>query len=185
MEFCPQCTTILNVEKGSISQDGGNSTDNIGEIIDLIKNNNLNLNNVNIKLNKILKSSEYNELSIEDKELVYNKIQDLLPKYEKKIFEKNIQNTAKLNIFYSCKECNYRSELVPGTLLYTENRVKVYKNIKDYTYMINNPCLPRTDNYKCINESCKSHKGDKMAVIIKDNNNTIYVCTICKNQWII
>ena len=62
MEFCPQCTTILNIEKGSISQQGGKSTDNIGEIIDLIKNNNFNLNNVNIKLNKILKSSEYNEL---------------------------------------------------------------------------------------------------------------------------
>ena len=35
MEFCPQCTTILNIEKGSISQQGGNSTDNIGEIIDI------------------------------------------------------------------------------------------------------------------------------------------------------
>ena len=184
MEFCPQCTTILNIEKRNISEQSGGASYSISEIIELIKDDNLNLNNVNIKLNKILKSTEYNSLSLEDKELVYNKIQELLPKYDKKIFEKNLQNNAKLNIYYSCKECNYSSLLEPGTVLYSENKEKKYYN-KDYVHWINNPCLPRTDNYKCINESCQSHKGDKLAVIIKDNNNTIYVCTICKNQWII
>lgn len=184
MEFCPHCTTILNIEKRNVIDQNGGSSYSISEIIELIKDNNLNLNNVNIKLNKILKSTEYNSLPLEDKELVYNKIQELLPKYDKKIFEKNLQNTAELNMYYSCKECNYSSLLPQGTILYSENKEKKYYN-KDYTYWINNPCLPRTDNYKCINESCKSHKGDKLAVIIKDNNNTIYVCTICKNQWII
>lgn len=187
MEFCPNCTTILNLEKEIKTDQLGGSNQSFSDIISLILNDNLNLNNLNINFNlkKILKSSEYNNLNLEEKEIIYNKIQEVLPKFDKKLFEKNLKNTSLLNLIWACKECNYKIPLKKTEFLYTETRTKFYKNNKDYTYMINNPCLPRIDNYVCINKDCKSHNGKKLAVIIKDNNNTIYICTICKNQWII
>ena len=92
-KFCPTCKTLLKILNSSpdkIQTGGSKYADIINSILSNEWDESL-INNVsNIK--DILKSSEYKMLSLENQESIFNKIQELLPKNKKELFEKKIIN---------------------------------------------------------------------------------------------
>ena len=80
--------------------------------------------------------------------------------------------------------------LEPKTIFYkiSYNNLNNNDNIFDNVdLIINNPILPRTNNYICQNNNCETHTNlnNKKAVIyrIGDTFNTYYICCICKYVW--
>ena len=90
---------------------------------------------------------------------------------------------TKTNIYYVCIDCNYSEQLAPKTLIYSETKNKQDTNTQDLSHMIHNPILPRTTEYVCINDKCRSHTEGGIAVYLRKNNKIIYICEECKYQW--
>ena len=186
MKFCPNCSTLLRIVDNIdeiYTQTGGNKITNLIESI-LEDKQNLKELLLNIDINTITTSNEYKQLSLENQEIIYNKIQELLPKSQKKINQKKkTTNESSKNIFYVCLDCSYYSKLEPTTLIYSETKNKKDTNVTDFSYMVNNPILPRTTEFTCINSDCTSHQDGGLAVYFRHNNKVIHICETCKYQW--
>ena len=185
MKFCPNCSTLLKIvdsidDLQSQTGGGGKYTELIQTLIqsDSLPDT-INISNIS----EITQSPEYKNLSIEDQELVYNKIQEILPKNKKKPIDKKTTSTDTKLIYYVCVDCSFYKELQPKTLIYSETKNKLDTNIPDLSYMVHNSILPRTTQYTCINDECSSHADGGIAVYMRYNNKIINICETCKYQW--
>lgn len=184
MKFCPNCSTLLkivdNISDLPTQLGGGDYK----EFIDTILNSDKIDTKINIaNISRITQSHDYKILSIENQEIVYNKIQELLPKDKKKLNENKSPQIEKKPVYYICPDCSFYKKLQPNTLIYSETKNKQDKNINDFSHMINNPILPRTTEYTCVNDKCDTHKTGGVAVYMRHNNKIIYICETCKYQW--
>ena len=190
MEFCSNCSSLLEIVQDNTLpvQSGGVNYETIIESIllniDNIDSIKKTLNNIEIK--DILKSSEYKSLSLNNQELLYNIIEEILPSNKKKI-SKIISNKSEnvYDIFYKCNDCSYNKLIEPNTLIYSESVKKEESHLTDLSYLIDDPLYPRTKNYTCINKECESHTStNKMALFKRMNNKKLLICEICKHQWL-
>ena len=184
MKFCPNCSTLLKIidtiDDLPMHTGGGNYT----KIIKTLLQSDSIPDTINIpSISDITQSNEYKILSIEDQELIYNKIQEILPKDKKKLIDKKTPLPNTKLIYYGCPDCSYYKELQSKTLIYSETKNKFDKNIPDFSYMVHNSILPRTTQYTCINDKCTSHTQGGVAVYMRHNNKIIYICETCKYQW--
>ena len=190
MEFCSNCSSLLEIVQDNTLpvQSGGVNYETIIESIllniDNIDSIKKTLNNIEIK--DILKSSEYKSLSLNNQELLYNIIEEILPSNKKKI-SSIISNKSEnvYDIFYKCNDCSYNKLIEPNTLIYSESVKKEESHLTDLSYLIDDPLYPRTKNYTCINKECESHTStNKMALFKRMNNKKLLICEICKHQWL-
>ena len=190
MEFCSNCSSLLEIvqDNNLPVQSGGVNYETIIESIllniDNIDSIKKTLNNIEIK--DILKSSEYKSLSLNNQELLYNIIEEILPSNKKKI-SSIISNKSEniYDIFYKCNDCSYSKLIEPNTLIYSESVKKEESHLTDLSYLIDDPLYPRTKNYTCINKECESHTStNKMALFKRMNNKKLLICEICKHQWL-
>lgn len=191
MEFCPKCNTLfVIVDDVEASKDniGGASPDNL--ISKLIHVKDIKELIQNVDVDKLMRSEEYQRLTDDDKNHVYNKIQDALPLNKKRISKETKTKKSEYKMFYLCKNCLFHRELQPKTKIYSKfykTKVEDIKDTKDYSHMVDNPILPRTKEYNCLNDECLTHKKPdlKEAVIItnREKQTVYYVCTVCKTQW--
>ena len=90
MKFCPKCSTLLrivdNLNEMKVQTGGGQFTDLINAILE--SKSNIKKLADDLDISDITKSSEYKQLSLGQQEIVFNKIQELLPSNKKKIVEK-------------------------------------------------------------------------------------------------
>ena len=144
----------------------------------------------NINVENFIKGPEYKKLNSKNKELVFNKIQDLLTVDKKKIKSQikpgkdDVQPT-----FFICNNCGYSEKIRPGTQIFSrtsENISRTYA-VSDYSDMLHSDILPRTRKYICPNKKCISHKdlSKREAVFFRLNNSfrLKYICTACKEQF--
>ena len=184
-KFCKNCKTLLKIidnTENNIQTGGNKYLDIINNILsDTIDNSILN-NLSNIK--DIFKSSQYQSLKLEQQEIVFNKIQELLPKEDKQLFvKKQVKESSSKKYYLFCNDCMYSDELMPNTLIFSEKKDKKHSNIMDFSNRIHDPILPRTSDYVCINERCDTHQKGGLAVYLRYNEKIVYICETCKYQW--
>lgn len=187
--YCPNCNNLFNITKSINPQKGGELSED--SIIDKILNKEpVVLDDIKININDIVKNQSYKKLNKEEKEYVYNTIQDLLPKNEKKIMkEKNENIEEQSTALFICENCGTTKKIPPGTKIFNKTSKNISRNYSrgDYSDMINSDILPRTRKYICINKSCISHTDPtkREAVFLRANNSykIVYICTACKSVF--
>ena len=90
MFFCPKCNNILDIKKLLSDQHQKGGVDVFENIITSILNNKtIKYDDIkNISTQKLYKHPTYKKLKSHEKTKIYNTIQDLLPKKQKKRFLK-------------------------------------------------------------------------------------------------
>jgi hypothetical protein len=172
---------VDNINKANKSRSG----DDYEYIINKISDNLVTPADIdNLDINKFFASPSFKKLKSDEKEYVYNKIQDILPKNKKKIMKltKN-DNTSNL-AFFVCANCSFTRKIEPGTLIFSRTSTAINYGVDDYDDMENILTLPITRNYICPNDKCPSHEdyNKKEAVFFRVNNTYAvkYVCITCK-----
>jgi len=177
--FCPNCDNILNISTNAPVSHEENIEEHSSSIIDSILNeeevSDMTINDVEI----ISSSDAYKKLNKNNKKVV----DDALTAIER------IKQTN--DAFLMCSNCSYNKPIKPRTLITriasktTEGISSMYINTEKFKNIINNPALPRTRNYKCMNELCSTHKNssEREAIFFRNNMQTWYVCTVCKTYW--
>ena len=115
-------------------------------------------------------------------------------KKKKNIIKNNIiDNQYTSNIIFICKNCDYTEKIRQTFRLYqSDNNLK--NKIKDNTPEINSfyledPTLPRSNNYVCKNIDCislKEKEKEKNHIVFYRNpdNSITSVCSSCKFSWV-
>jgi len=201
MFFCPNCDNAFDITRSSIQAGGemsestsasyADSTDKYDVLIDKILKNNVSYDDIKtISLDELLKSGQYKKLSASNKEQIFNKTQDLLPKDKKKISNLKIDNDEQRNIaFFVCNNCGYTKKINDGTLILsrTSDNITQFYKTDDYDDMVYSDIIPRTRNYVCPNKQCETHKniGKREAIFFRMNNSFAikYMCTFCKTLF--
>ncbi len=214
--FCPQCSTIFNITQSlsnKTSQEGGED-DNIEKIINMILNNDkISQNDINkianISISQITEHSMYENLNLDEKNTVYNKIQIYLPQTPHSLRQdwrqrhknnmtkpltyehsggEQIEKSNKNLAYYRCTYCNYTKPIKPGTRIYSKSSEhKIGQSSFDTKNMKYNPIIPFTRNYICPNKKCISHKNPKKKEAkffrVGDNYKTTYICMACDESF--
>ena len=196
MKFCPKCNTILDISHKKqydkeYEQKGGDVFTKI--INDILENQLLTQDDIkSIDAKSLLKSPQFKKLKSSEKEIVYNKIQDLLPIHKKKISEKKYsQDLTKKKAFYNCNKCGYNETIQEGAHIFTRTADNSQNNALDINKNINmmySDILLRTRKYICPNQKCESHKNPnkREAVMYRKNDREykmIYICTTCTEKF--
>lgn len=143
----------------------------------------------NITLKDLTADPDFKKLKAKEKELVYNRIQDLLPKGEKKFLQEKTDRYKDEDFtYFVCNNCKYAKKIDEGTLIFSRTADTDSKVITtDMSDMIHNSILPRTRKYICPNDDCQSHKdpNKREAVFyrIGDSYRVHYLCTSCKTSF--
>ena len=194
MYFCPNCNNIFDItrnpqEEKEKTKVGGGSKDYTVIIDKILKDEEITPANViNLNLNTLIKEVSYKKLKIKEKELVYNKIQELLPT-EKKLIN-DLSDSKNDKAYFICKNCGFLKPIDEGTLIFSRvssNISQTYTATDDASLdaMTNSKILPRTRKYICDNSDCISHTDPtkKEACFFRMNNSyqVKYICLACKN----
>jgi len=198
ISFCPNCNNILDITK-SAKQVGGakdetyNDSETSSEhelsetlIQKILHNHKIDSETASsIELDVIIKSDEYKKLEVDQKELVYNKIQDLKPAEDKKeLLEKNITKQTE-KAYFICESCGYLEPIKEGTEIFSRVSSDIVQNYSgsEINDMKFSSILPRTRKYICPNKNCESHTDNsKREAVFFRLNNTYrlkYICLAC------
>jgi hypothetical protein len=173
-DYCSLCYNVLDINKKNKS-----TTKQIIEF----KNPKIFIEYFNDK-KKIDKNIEY-KIDFDRKTLELNEKsnQNLLKIYD----ELYVNNIDYYNL--KCIDCNSQYELKPGSVIYENknNNFVDLGNLKSINSLINNPILPITKDYICINKDCKSNKDFSLKNAkmykIRDTHILYYICLCCKYYW--
>ena len=188
MFYCPKCLNIYNITKSvkSADQIGGASLDNIIEkILDNEELGDIKLDEDDLfQLNKL---DSFKKLQNKQKDYVYNYLNDKIQK--KKSIGKEEKNIKKM--YFICKNCGNSEPVQEGSMIISRQTNKeiskdVGFNPKEYLEM---KILPRTRQYKCLNDKCESHKNsEKKSAVFMRMNGTYkirYICEACETSWMV
>jgi hypothetical protein len=145
-----------------------------------------------IDLNELKKNDLFNKLTKLQKEYIENYIRTEQPKKKSSKNENSNENEKKNICYYKCGNCGYFEKIEPGALIFIKSISKKNESMtyEDYKYMIYDNTLPRTSQYTCKNNECKTHKDkniEKEAVffrISETNYQLIYTCCVCQESWL-
>jgi hypothetical protein len=100
------------------------------------------------------------------------------------------KNTSKYVL--KCSSCAEEFPLEPETVIYTINQKsnQLQFNDDNIDLRLNDPTLPRTKDYICVNSECETNSKNydlskKEAIFYRSNKSyhLKYACTICKHSW--
>ena len=177
MAFCPNCDSILDVNKQTVTTKKSFPNDFVDKLI----KNELSETDLNdIDIDSLSKNEKYINLSTKQKEKVDNNISKLIKKIG-----------ASEGYIYFCKSCGYTCPIKKRQLIMSKIGKSYNSGIQispdKIKVMINDKTLPHTRGYICTNDKCISHKeNDKRdAVFFRFPNSlqTWYICTTCQNYW--
>lgn len=140
-------------------------------------------------LNNFIKSGQYKKLSSKDKEIVYNTIQDLLPKDKKRILESKDEPIDDSKAYFICNNCGFTKPIEPQTQIFSKRSEVLTQEygMNGYKNMLHSDILPHTRKYICPNNSCISHTdiNKREAVFFRQNNSYAikYICKACGTDF--
>lgn len=209
MFYCPNCNNIYDITKTvplAQSDDqsrmvlvGGEETsetpitvssdtkpDNIIILIDkLIKNEPIKKELYEkLNLNTITKHTAFKKLQSKHKELVINKLAELLPQDASEQKASQIASP----VYFMCANCKNVEKIKAGTVitrkLYGESAAD---DTSKFKHMVNAHYLPFTRKYVCPNNKCPSitDHSKREAVFFRMANSfkVVYVCKACEQTW--
>lgn len=200
MFFCPNCNYAFDITKSSSTQKGGvveESSENIsdtldqyGKIIKAILDKEDPGDLTKISIDNLLKNTTYKKLKNKQKEYVYNVVQDLLPKTDKKLLQEKTDKLGDQNkAFFVCNNCGFLKKIEPQTLIFsrTSESISQSYSVQDFSDMLHSNILPITRKYNCPNEKCESHKDTsklEASFFRLNNTNKIkYICRTCGTDF--
>lgn len=162
---------------------------NAKQINDVLEGNEIDFTITDGIYQNIVDNPYYMKLPENKKTLILNRLHERIQKKNKKTNAnaEPIMNTMKKSYFY-CKNCGFNKKIADGTFIYSknvENNEDTYNlNFQEY---YNDPTLPVTKKYVCINDKCETHdKPELKSAVFYRFNGTYrirYVCGICKHFW--
>lgn len=143
-----------------------------------------------LNIDHITTSIDYKKLKQEDKEKIYNKLQDVFPKEKKKIIENKPTESSDENLaFFVCSNCGYSIKIEDGTRIFTRTSADISQSYTtgDYSDMLYSNILPKTRKYICPNKKCESHTNPakRQAIFFRKNNSyeVVYICSACETSF--
>jgi hypothetical protein len=204
LPVCPNCGNIFDITKASAQIGGDLSSESQNTSTSYTENKSVDytalikmiLDNkeldseyfINVSVDDLIKNVQYKKLKPKQKELVYNKIQDLLPVDKKKLSADEQKEPTEI-AYFKCVNCGLMKKVDDGTRLFSRvsNDIAqgyVTDDVKDMLY---SNIIPRTRKYTCPNGDCVSHKDvtKREAVFFRMNNkyNIRYICTACETSF--
>jgi len=173
MNFCPKCNYLLDITKIDID-DNKDVILKLSTLFELLASDtNISNYTIEVSLDDVLQSKKYTKLSSSDK----------------KIIDKLYENNNKIiSSKFICNYCNYTKNITKTTLIYQLNSEITSKKLtnSDIFLMINDPLIPHTNDYTCINKECETHKNFKLkdAIFYKDRGIFAMqtICTVCNHK---
>lgn len=146
--------------------------------IEILKSNNI---------DELIKNPVFNKLSNNDKSIVINKMKEY-SKSELGQISKSGDSVVSKECYFYCKTCGYYEIIPDRTFIFSRGDEKnddIYNfNFVNYK---NDPTLPNTKKYNCINDNCGTHKEPKLKNAVfyrqKGSYTTRYICTVCDTFW--
>ncbi|CAH6421832.1 DNA-directed RNA polymerase subunit RPB9 [uncultured virus] len=207
MFFCPTCNNAFDITK-TIQQKGGNilvdtsessnssikisGGDKFEDIINkILEDKDVEIDELkNVSFDELIKNQSYKKLKSKQKEKIYNKFQDLLPKEQKKVF-KDIDSkpSDQEKAYFICNNCGFIKKIEPKTLIFsrTSETISQSYDVNEYNDMLDSKILPRTRKYVCPNSNCESHDNPykREAVFFRLNNSykIKYICNACGTDF--
>ncbi|ARF09494.1 DNA-dependent RNA polymerase subunit Rpb9 [Indivirus ILV1] len=189
MYFCPNCNNIFDITKNPHGDKQSGGSKNYLTVINNIINDEevTESDTKDITLTELINEPHYKKLSSDKKELVYNKLQQLLP-VDKKEVEANAGTLSQDKAYFICKNCGFLKPIEENTLIFSRvsNDISQSYTSSDVSDMANSDILPRTRKYICSNKKCVSNSdpSKKEAIFFRVNNsyNIRYVCLACKKN---
>ncbi len=192
MFFCPKCSNLYsfskNIKKENISDDQtGGKRYNVDDIIEKIMKNDLNKIEFDTFDDEILvelqKSPDFKKLTVKNKDMIYNFIND-------KINKKTIKTTkVQSHMYFICKNCGNHETIPENLMILSKSNTTNYymeTNFNPNEYLEMN-IYPHTRLYTCVNEKCSSHNDatKKSAIFMRLPNSfrVRYICEECKTAW--
>jgi hypothetical protein len=178
MYFCPNCSYLFDISKGTSLSEGVDERKLVKKIPDLFKllDNEEDMTSYKCQFPK-------EELTQNKR---YQKLSDAVKDTLEQTFEKSAISGAELK----CNNCNNTQTIKETLLLYQINMGKtsnVIKTLEENKFIAQDPLLPHTRDYECKNPNCITHKNKfiKEAVFYRDNNSfkVNYICTVCNFGW--
>ena len=177
MYFCPKCSYILDIGKSSkITNQEDTVITKVNDLFALIEGKkDLNKYKIEIQKEEIVNSKKYQKIQPIYKTMIDN------------IFDINVLSTAE----FKCNNCNYTNQIIKTTLLYNiiinDNNTDNILSYDECVLMTQDPLLPHTSDYVCMNDTCKTKTNNKLknAIFYKKNKtyNVSYICTVCYCTW--
>ncbi|MBA42693.1 MAG: hypothetical protein CMF62_01615 [Magnetococcales bacterium] len=211
MFFCPVCSYSLDLSKtvpkaqvgGEVLSETTDSEDSImvGGVMDfdkliklILQKKKINPTDISgIDMEVLQKSKQFKKLNVDEKNLIFNTVQDNLPKSEKKLFKNKDDSNFTESAFFICKNCGFNKPIEGGTQIFKKSigDSKLSTTIQmpeSYSDRIYDTTLPRTVRYICKNSKCTSHKdpSKREAVFFRLENSykLRYICTACETTWL-
>jgi hypothetical protein len=136
-------------------------------------------------LKEIVKKPEYKNFSSKNKEYIYNKFKELMPKNKNTKSKKYEDDNP---AFFICSNCNFTKKINDGRIIYSKTYGITKKTSTiNMTDMIYDDTLPRTRKYICPNTNCESHTNAniKEAVFYRDTDSykINFICIACKSSF--
>lgn len=185
MVFCKNCGYTYDITKDlEYFQKGGKIDSRVAKLVDKFKRKEeITENDVkNIKKHHIYSSTDYNQLKKNDKK----NLRETLESIDERFSEESTTDETN-SAHYICQFCGNFENIKPGTLIYSRTLNKsMMSQDEDYSYMADDPSLPRTRNYVCQYDDCETHSNPdlKEAVITHNSNHQpVYICYVCRNYW--
>jgi hypothetical protein len=179
MNFCPNCSNILDYMKGvSESKQIIKKLNDLFKLIDSGNDENLTNYKADFDKNELLNSKKYLKYDIETK----NKLNNL--------FSESIQ----LNNYaeYKCLNCGYNKPITQTIRLFYNNiemndNIISIKSLEENKLFCSDPLLPHTKDYVCKNINCVTHTQNdlKDSIFYKEKNlyKIKYICCVCYYNW--
>lgn len=184
--YCPQCSNLFDITQALPTQSGGGAFEDLIDKI-LRKETITHKDVASVPLGKFFRHIAYKKLNYDDRNYVYNIIQDALPEDKKKMTKRKVsQDTDKDIAYHRCSTCRYTKRIKPGMLIYSKESSNTLTNyqIDELSDMLWDDTAPRTRNYQCPNKKCKSHthpeKREAVFFRMGESPSVTYVCALCR-----
>ena len=186
-KLCPNCGQVLHpvTELELQGQTGGFD---IKHAIQLLQNQEkVQPEHVNFDLEKVLESAEYKDLPIYKQEIIYNHVQDLLPKQKKRLDE-IMKKSSKINIspvFLICPMGDYVIP-IPDEMVIKDKYIRgsqIDKSFIPNKYSAHNKTLPTTRDQICENGAecvaIKAKRPPEFAFFRRPSGKVMFSCIDC------
>jgi len=185
MNFCEKCNFVLNITKKQLNNDDKNNykITTIESFLNYIK---FNINEANQTVDMKMDRETLKEKLIIKFKKTPEKVEELIKQYDFISSKKN-----NFDVYLICNNCNSSYNINPKTVILKTNLEDTGVQFKETNieFKCHDPTLPRTKDYICHNEKCATQKDltNKEAIFYREGKGylTRYVCTICKESWVI
>lgn len=140
-----------------------------------------------LNIDELIKNPAFNKLTNEEKSIVINKMNEQSKNGLGKI-SKSLDSVVSKECYFYCKTCGYY-EIIPDRMFIFSRGDEKKDDIYNFNFINNknDPTLPNTKKYTCINDKCGTHKEPKIKNAVfyrqKGSYTTRYICTVCDSFW--